>query len=285
MGAEQGSGRARVDGMLVVDVAAPIATITLNRPEARNALSRELLGLLRRAFSELDGREDVRAVVLTGTDPAFCAGLDLKELGKDTSILSSRPSRSRAGSAASSGGSPGFTSADRPIAKPLIGAVNGPAATGGLELALHCDFLIASENAAFADTHALVGVQPAWGLTVLLPEAVGLRRAREMSATGRFIDAQTALAWGLVNRVVAHESLLDTARAIAEDIAAVDEGALRALWATYDDAARQRRAAAWDIEAAAASAWQGNGLDPAIIERRRAAILARAASASGTAPR
>ena len=98
----------------------------------------------------------------------------------------------------------------------------GVAVTGGFELALNCDFLVASENAKFGDTHARVGVQPGWGLSVLLPQAIGIRRAREMSFTGNFIDAHEAKALGLVNHVVdgGAEGVLALARQIAEEIAA-----------------------------------------------------------------
>src|SRR5947207_1361039 len=88
-----------------------------------------------------------------------------------------------------------------------------PSSSGSL--ALNCDFLVASERAAFADTHARVGIMPGWGLTVLLAEAIGVRRAKEMSTTGNFIDAPTALQWGLVNHVVAHDDLLSTAQKLA----------------------------------------------------------------------
>ncbi len=91
-----------------------------------------------------------------------------------------------------------------PRIKPLIGAINGAAVTGGLELALACDFLIASDQARFADTHARIGIQPFWRLSVLLPQAVGFRNARQMSATGNFIDAERALLIGLVNEIVYH---------------------------------------------------------------------------------
>jgi Enoyl-CoA hydratase/isomerase len=156
--------------VILTDVADFIATVTLNRPARRNALSAELITDLRRVLTDLDARPDVRVIVLTGADPAFCAGLDLTELGQPDSPLG-RVAR-------------GPVIPD--LASPLIGAINGVAVTGGLELALACDFLVASERAGFADTHARVGIQPGWGLTVALPEAVGLRRAREMSATGNF---------------------------------------------------------------------------------------------------
>ncbi len=165
-----------------------------------------------------------------------------------------------------------------PTSKPIIGAVNGVAVTGGLELALNCDFLVASERARFADTHARVGVHPLWGLTVLLPQAIGIRRAREMSATGNFIDAATALEWGLVNHVVAHDELLPTARRLAADIVSSDQRAVRAILATYEEASRVPGGEAWDVEARAAAEFQRGGVDPQDIERRRAGVVGRGRS-------
>src|SRR4029077_8049205 len=101
--------------------------------------------------------------------------------------------------------------------KLLIGAINGPAITGGFEVALNCDFLIASDRARFADTHARVGVMPGWGLTVLLAQRIGVARAKQMSVTGNYVDAQTAYEWGLVNHVVAHDELLPFCRTLAAD--------------------------------------------------------------------
>ena len=128
-------------------------------------------------------------MILTGADPAFCAGLDLKELGSSGGNL-------RAGNADGSASQPGQHGPFPPMEKPVIGAVNGVAITGGFELALNCDFLVASERARFGDTHTRVGVMPGWGLTVLLPQAIGVRRAREMSFTGNFLDAARGLAVG-----------------------------------------------------------------------------------------
>jgi Enoyl-CoA hydratase/isomerase len=162
---------------VLVEVDDLVAMVTLNRPERRNAISGKLLARLREAVADLNARADVRAIVLTGSDPAFCAGLDLTELGQPGGPLA--------------GAGSGAVIPELTI--PMIGAVNGAAVTGGLKLALACDFLVASDRATFADTHARVGVMPGWGLTVALPEAVGLRRAREMSATGNFISARTAL--------------------------------------------------------------------------------------------
>jgi enoyl-CoA hydratase len=249
------------DDVVLLAVADRVATITLNRPDARNALSRDVQRLLPALVAEADGRDDVDAIILTGADPAFCAGLDLKELGSGR-LLTTAAHR--------------VTEQARPfpkVAKPLIGAINGVAVTGGLELALNCDFLIASERARFGDTHSRVGVQPGWGLTVLLPQAVGVRRAREMSFTGNFIDAAQALAWGLVNHVVPHGELLPTARRLALDIVGNDQAGVRALRDTYD--AIHGNAAGWALEHERSVTWQRERFDPSIVAERRAAIAAR----------
>ncbi len=253
--------------VVVVEVADGVATVTLNRPEARNALNRELRRALSSALRELDERTDVAAIVLTGADPAFCAGLDLKELASDGDALretgaAGRTDRTHRGP---------FPE----MATPVIGAINGVAITGGFEVALACDYLVASERARFADTHARVGIMPGWGLTVLLPEAIGIRRAKEMSTTGNFVDADTALVWGLVNHVVPHEELLPFARKLAADVATIDPVAVRRMLQTYDEGALVDRGAAWDLEGAVAGAWQGAGLDPAALEASRQAVIAR----------
>ena len=161
------------------------------------------------------------------------------------------------------------------IIKPVIGAVNGVAVTGGLELALACDFLIASERARFADTHARVGIQPGWGLTVLLPQAIGLRRAREMSVTGNYLDATTALEWGLVNHVVAHDDLLPATLKLASDIASNDARAVRQINATYDENALVTGSEGWTNEGRVIAKWNDGHFDAADIESRRAEVAAR----------
>lgn len=239
-----------------------VAVVTLNRPDRRNALSAALLTGLRKLVAELDASPEVRAIVLTGADPAFCAGLDLTELGEPGSALGG------------AGSGPVLPS----LSKVLIGAVNGAAVTGGLELALACDFLIASERARFADTHARVGIMPGWGLSYALPEAVGLRRARQMSATGNFVDARTALAWGLVNDVVPHEHLLDVTLRLAADAASNDPAAVQAIFATYRSQVIGE--AAVGIEESARVRWHTAGIDRAEVVRRRDAVIARGRSQS-----
>src|SRR5690606_4316352 len=117
-----------------------------------------------------------------------------------------------------------------------------------------------------------------WGLTVLLPEAIGFRRAKEMSTTGNFLDAETALAWGLVNHVVPHDELLPFAQKLASDIATIDPVAVRGMLRTYDEGALRDGAGAWALEAEVAAEWQGAGIDPAQIEKNRQAVVARGRS-------
>lgn len=230
---------------VLLEVRDRIAVVTLNRPQARNALSRDLLKKLRGLLSQAEADEDVDVVVLTGADPAFCSGLDLKELAGSPDEL---------GSEAGGGiGAPGFRGPFPRITKPLIGAINGIAVTGGLELALSCDFLVASERAAFADTHSRVGVMPGWGLTVRLPQAIGVRRAREMSFTGQLVSAEEALAWGLVNQVVPHDELISYCASVAAHIVANNQLGVRQIRATYAAIADDEQA--WQREAADAASW------------------------------
>jgi enoyl-CoA hydratase len=247
---------------VLVEIADLVAVVTLNRPERRNAISAALLAGLRDTMAALDARPEVRAIVLTGADPAFCAGLDLAELGQPGGPLAA---------AARGPVLPGLDT-------PLIGAVNGPAVTGGLELALACDFLVASERARFADTHARVGVLPGWGLTVALPAAVGLRRAREMSATGNFVPAQVALEWGLVNHVVPHGELLGFCRALAADIASADPAAVRAIFATYAEGEQITGGPARQVEQQAHQRWHARGIDAGQVASRRDAVIQRGRS-------
>jgi enoyl-CoA hydratase len=245
---------------LLVEVADGVATVTLNRPEARNALNRDLLVALPRSIAELDAQADVGAIVLTGADPAFCAGLDLKQLSNDGGVAPPPPD--------ARGPLP-------PHRTPVIGAINGACVTGGLELALACDFLVASEHARFADTHARVGILPGWGLTVLLPAAVGERRARQMGFTGNYVDAHTALVWGLVNEVVAHDQLLARAQDLARDIASIAPATIGAYRAMYDEVGDVARAEAWRREADISARWLASSFDRAHLAGAREAIQAR----------
>jgi len=264
---------------VLTEVADRIGVVTLNRPEARNALSSELIRQLPRAMAALDDDPEVDVVILTGADPAFCAGLDLKELGSSGRNLGS----TSGGSSASSAPAAAERQADRAarrgpwgqLSKPVIGAVNGVAITGGFELALSCDFLVASDRARFADTHARVGVMPGWGLTVLLPQAIGIRRAREMSLTGNFMAAEEALRVGLVNHVVEHDELLPFARRLAADIVGNDQPGVRRILATYAAVADGTLAEGWATEAAMGRSWLADRDVTGGVAARRDAIMAR----------
>ena len=197
---------------ILVEIDAGIAVVTMNRPQAMNALSAGLRRDLAAAMRSLEADTSVRVVILTGAgDRAFTAGLDLKELGQQG-----------LGAANAEGPDDNPVKAIELLTKPCIGAINGVAITGGFEVALACDVLIASDRARFADTHARVGIMPGWGLSQKLSRLIGPYRARELSLTGNFLDAQTACAWGLVNRVVPANELLATAKALAADMATID---------------------------------------------------------------
>ncbi|HXY92878.1 MAG TPA: enoyl-CoA hydratase [Acidimicrobiia bacterium] len=201
------------DELVRVERDGDVALVTLQRPEARNAMNAALAGATCDALSVC---QDAGAIVITGADPAFCAGLDLRSLGTDDM-----------------GDLPPFVASVATSTVPTIAAVNGPAVTGGFELALACDFIVASERAAFADTHLRVGVFP--GPVLLdLPRRVGMAWAREMSLTGNFVDAETAGRIGIANHVVPHDELLPLARSLAHAIAEQDRGMVAAVRAAWD---------------------------------------------------
>lgn len=205
----------------------PVAIVTLNRPEAMNALNKALRAALAETMEALDRNDQVHAVILTGAGPrAFTAGLDLKELGSDPTALGAANAQEPARNP---------VRAVERCRKPVIGAINGVAITGGFELALACDILIASEAARFADTHARVGIMPGWGLSQKLSRLIGIYRAKELSLSGNFLDAQTAERWGLVNRVVAVDALMPAALKLAHDIASAPADKVQAYKRIIDD--------------------------------------------------
>lgn len=193
------------DNLVLIHKNQGLTTVTLNRPSALNALSRALRNRICAVFNELAEDDDTQVVVLTGAGRAFTVGLDLKELGGEVGSDTSLHDQDLATAIANLG-------------KPIIGAINGFAITGGFEIALMCDFLIASPQARFADTHARVGVVPGWGLSQKLPRLIGINRAKELSLTGNYLDAKTAYEWGLVNRVVPAEELLSICEQLGRDI-------------------------------------------------------------------
>jgi enoyl-CoA hydratase len=196
--------------LVLSDDAGPVRVLAMNRPEARNALNTKLIEALYVALCDADADPSVRAVVLTGVDPAFCAGVDLKEAQQlGTVYFEQFQTQSCIRKTAQ-------------MRKPLIGAINGPVFTGGLEMALGCDFLIASQRAVFADTHARVGILPGGGMT-----------ARRLSMTGEVIDAARAERIGLVTEVVPHDRLRSRAVELAGQIAEVPAPIMAGLKEIY----------------------------------------------------
>lgn len=206
------------DAILLTHEHAGVLTLTLNRPEKRNALSLALRKALRDTLERAETNSNVEVVILTGAGSAFCAGLDLREMSGEEQT------------AATLGGAVDgaeFIDQLEGMSKPVIAAVNGVAITGGFELALACDVVLASSNASFADTHARVGILPGWGLSQKLSRLIGVHRAKELSLTGNFLSAEQAERWGLVNRLVSPSELLQQAGALARDMMSCDALALR----------------------------------------------------------
>jgi enoyl-CoA hydratase len=243
--------------VLRTDVSEGVAVITLARPDARNALNAALLDALDDTFRTLDANPAVRCAVITGEGKAFCAGIDLTALEQDPPALLLHHAA--------------HTIASRRF--PLIAAVNGPAITGGLELALQADFRLAGPGAVFADTHVLVGIVPGWGMSTLLTEAIGEARAREMSLTGRFVAAEEAERIGLVNRVVDGDVVAE-AVAIATVIASYQSDAVGAIRGLYT-AHRNARLEARQADETAAFRRIVNELTSQDVRARRDAIIAR----------
>jgi enoyl-CoA hydratase len=255
--------------LLVEKPADGVAVVTFNRPEAMNALSKALRAALNQAIRELDADDSVRVIVLTGAgERAFTAGLDLKELGTDPLGMS-------AANATTAEENPAL--AVLHCRKPIIGAINGVAITGGFEVALACDVLICSTNARFADTHARVGITPGWGLSQKLSRAIGPYRAKELSLTGNFLSAQQAYDWGLVNRVVEPAELMPTALKLAGEMASIEGDMLITYKAMIDDGYALSMVEGLRLEHERSLAHNA-GVTPEMVEARRAAVQARGRS-------
>lgn len=252
---------------LTIDRRLDHLVLRLDAPQRRNALDLETMAALVSALREAEADRGVRAVVLTGTDPAFCAGLDLAEIAAGRLELAE---------VARLDADPWQVLQE--LTTPTIAAVNGAAVTGGLELMLCCDLAIASDQARFADTHARVGIHPSGGLSVLLPRFVGLRQALGMSLTGRFVDAEEATVMGLVNTVVPHAQLEAATAQVVDAITGTDPVVLGELLATY------RLLSGVPLEEALAiERERGRGLavDPATVEARRQTVIERGRRLAG----
>jgi enoyl-CoA hydratase len=251
--------------ILLVEKRDGVAVVTLNRPQAMNALSRALRAEIVRTFRGLGDDPDIGVVILTGAGRAFTAGLDLKELGGE------RGGGDDTASAVTGGD---VVAAVSSCPQPVIGAINGFAITGGFELALACDVLIAATTARFADTHARVGIMPGWGLSQKLSRAIGIYRAKELSLTGNYLSAEQAEAWGLVNRVVEPEALLPTCHGLARDMLSCVPDVLRRYKRVIDAGYAETFARGLAIEADASRAYAAS-LTPELLAARRAGVQQR----------
>jgi enoyl-CoA hydratase len=229
-----------------------LLTFTFNRPDVRNALTRSMRETFATRLLDADQDSTITAIVVTGTDPAFTGGVDIKEFGSNPLTPHDRRYRINP------------VKAILATRKPIICAVNGPCVSGGLEIALACDFIVASDRATFADTHARLGLVPGWGLTAMLPRSVGVARAKEMSITGKAIDAGTALMAGLVNHVVDHQNLMEFAASIAIDIAKSNPQSVRTCLDLYDRGSGSSLSEAFAFEADAVA---DRRTDPSEVER------------------
>jgi enoyl-CoA hydratase len=237
---------------ILVERDGPVTTIVMNRPQVRNALDNEAIGLLGVAFREFDTDDTARVAVLTGADGAFCAGADLKEMSHGANYE------------AWSGSENGTLRA--PLSKPVIAAVEGHACAGGLGVALYCDLRVADETAVFGVFSRRWGVPMSDGTTVRLPRLVGMSNALDMLLTGRAIGADEAKQMGLANYVVAKGQARAEAEALAHRMAEFPQIAMRS-----------------DRESAYAQL--GLTLDDAVLEEARLAEAAKKREAQSGAAR
>ena len=247
--------------VIQIEKADHVAVVKLNRPESLNALSRELRQAITDTFTDLRNDDETRVIILTGNGRAFCAGLDLKELGRHG--LDSGHNKKG-----------DLHNAIRSVGKPIIGAINGHAITGGFEIALMCDILIGSTNARFADTHVRMGVVPGWGLSQRLAGLIGSSRAKELSFSGNYLDASDAERWGLINRVVSPDELLSHCLSLARDICSVNANTLKAVHELIDFGCEHSLAEGLQEEKRV-NAGQDGALPPQTLDKRRETVMKR----------
>lgn len=204
-----------------------VATLTLHRPEALNAITTTMLVELKQALEDAAKDDTIGVIVLTGTGRAFSAGVDLKALGNRSlekggiGPILDDPARV-------------VIATIQSIAKVVIAKVNGYCFTGALEIALACDLMVVAEEAKFGDTHAKWGLRPTWGMSARLPQAVGLRKARELSFTADTFTGRDAATWGLANSAVPLAELDKTVQTLADKILTNSRGSLAAYKTLYN---------------------------------------------------
>ncbi|MFT4124708.1 MAG: enoyl-CoA hydratase-related protein [Gordonia sp. (in: high G+C Gram-positive bacteria)] len=229
-----------------------VLLLTLNRPHRRNAINRAMRHALKKELWRADADAEIHAVVITGAGTSFSAGVDLPEALSGPSPRTEGPTP---------------TQVIRAISKPVIAAVNGPCYTGGFELAVNCSFIIASDHAEFADTHAQIGLLNGWGGSALLPRTVGLAAAIQIILSGEPVTAATALRIGLANEVVPHDRLLERTMAVAHLIAGGHPGAVQRMLRLLKEGAGASVTHALALEAEASVSFRTSGAE--IAERYR----------------
>jgi enoyl-CoA hydratase/carnithine racemase len=203
---------------IIVEKRDGVAKVTLNRPEALNSLNEQVFSYLLAAFEDIREDDSVGVVILTGAGRAFSAGRDIKALragGAGATADISKMAR-------------GVIAAIENLPKPVIGAINGYCLTGGLELAIACDIIIASENAVFGDTHSKWGLRPLWGGSQRLPRIIGEKRAKELAFTADMLSARDAERIGLANKVVPADKLEEATTELAEKMLKNSRGSIAA---------------------------------------------------------
>lgn len=229
------------------------ATLTIDRPEKFNALCKALRNELFERCAQAQADPEVRVLILTARGKLFTAGLDIDEW-LPGEVAAGAFERTPAQALAQFEG-------------PIIGAINGPAITGGFEIALLCDVLLAADTASFQDTHAKVGLLPGWGLSVALPAAIGVQRAKWLALTAQVLSAAQALEWGLVSRVVPAAALTEASETLAVQMLAMDLQALSAYKKLLNQGLSIQVQAARDHEVAQARAFNADQTREAILAR------------------
>lgn len=223
---------------VIYTVTENVATITLNRPERLNALSQQLRLDLKNALEVADTSNEVRAIIITGAGRGFCSGGDVKAMNEANESGTAGPLNDKIAPVRDQ-----VVLAMRNSDKPVIAAVNGPAAGAGMNIALACDIRVASDTARFGQTFSRRGLHPDWGGTYFLPRIVGMAKACELIWSGKMIDAEEALHLGIVSEVTEPGVLLETAQALALSFAAGPPIAIRlakrAMYRAMDSSLRE----------------------------------------------
>ncbi len=245
-----------------------IAKITLNRPEVLNAMNTTLREEFCLALDDIEKDKEIDVFILTGAGRAFCAGMDLKEvLGPGQSHRATSQARI------------GIFGKLRNLSMPTICAVNGHAITGGVELAISCDIIVASENATFGDTHTRAGLVAGGGVSQILPRLIGANKAKELTFTGNFVSAQEALQFGLVNRVVPPDKLQSVAEGIAQDILSCHQKAVRKMKYLINEGMKTTLEAGLALEALEFLRWRERpSLESEEAERTKEQVFQRGRS-------